>query len=277
MREDMSKVIVERPRHKAWGAPKGRVRDMDELPRFQGMNRFHAERGWTKMLNENLAPLRRYLFKQVGRPWTKIYAEISVHLRADNPVQQHVRDHLTDYVNLKPRREVTARNRWLRPGWPWREPLYVDARTGLLCRTDHLPEVRKLKRQEASRPKPQPDRIALSPRKELRRLDGLWYEVEMAPLPKPEYIVVEKGMHRKVGWGDKARYVLVDEWMRVLVTPPVYDVVTHQLVFAGPNMEPRDCRRREVSPQTHFAITKRALSRKELRVRGLENGWSSSV
>ncbi|MBL8706768.1 MAG: hypothetical protein JNM30_18085, partial [Rhodospirillales bacterium] len=51
-----------------------------------------------KALNENLAPLIRFLRSRVGKHWTKVYGEISEHLRADNAVQQHVRDHLDDFV-----------------------------------------------------------------------------------------------------------------------------------------------------------------------------------
>src|SRR5947209_3737612 len=98
MREDMAKVIVERPRIKPRNTRKGRRVDPDDLPAYEGMRRAHAWRGERKQLNENLAPLRRYLAKQVGRPWDKVYSEISTHLRVDNVVQQHVRDHLHDFV-----------------------------------------------------------------------------------------------------------------------------------------------------------------------------------
>jgi hypothetical protein len=40
----------------------------------------------------------------VGRPWNKVYSEIAAHLRADNTVQQHVRDHLRNFVAINPRR-----------------------------------------------------------------------------------------------------------------------------------------------------------------------------
>src|SRR5438309_9686382 len=37
---------------------------------------FSPRRPGEKWLNENLAPLRRYLESNVGRPWSKVYAEI---------------------------------------------------------------------------------------------------------------------------------------------------------------------------------------------------------
>ena len=61
MREDMSRVIVERPRIIDSIERKGRCRSLEDLPKQQGMRRSQRERGGYKMLNENLAPLRRFL------------------------------------------------------------------------------------------------------------------------------------------------------------------------------------------------------------------------
>src|SRR5262245_11066334 len=104
MREDMSHVIVERPRLGGGRARKGRAVALDDLPRHEGMRRPHKRSGDWKTLNENLSPLRRYLEHQVGRPWDKVYSEIARNLRTDSTVQQHVRDHLHDFVAIKPRR-----------------------------------------------------------------------------------------------------------------------------------------------------------------------------
>ena len=112
------------------------------------MRRAHALRGGRKQLNENLAPLRRYLERQVGRPWSKVYSEIARHLRVDNAVQQHVRDHLRDFVAMKPRRIAHP---WRVGGVLWWQPLYVHPVTGLLCRTDRLPEEKARRRAERNR------------------------------------------------------------------------------------------------------------------------------
>ena len=142
MREDMAKVIVERPRIKPWSTREGRRIDPEDLPAHEGMRRGHVLRGERKQLNENLAPLRRYLAKQVGRPWSKVYSEISAHLRADNTVQQHVRDHLHDFVAIKPRRNMAGWRHSSLTGLWW-QPFYVHPVTGLLCRTDRLPRKRR--------------------------------------------------------------------------------------------------------------------------------------
>ena len=100
MREDMFKVIVERPRWGSRHAPKSKLR-YDKSPgrkRATGRRMVMEHSGYTKCLNENLAPLKRYLHKQVGRPWDKVYSEISQHLDTSSTVKQHVRDHLTDFI-----------------------------------------------------------------------------------------------------------------------------------------------------------------------------------
>src|SRR6202047_4117718 len=98
MRGDMPKVIVERPRRGGGRARKGRARPFEELPGKEGMRRRYVLSGDRKELNENLAPLRRYLERQVGRPWNKVYSEIARQFHADSTVQQHVRGHLRDFV-----------------------------------------------------------------------------------------------------------------------------------------------------------------------------------
>jgi hypothetical protein len=62
-------VIVERPRIPAFKCRKGRLQALEDLPAHEGMRRLHALHGDRKDFNENLTPLRRYLERQVGRPW----------------------------------------------------------------------------------------------------------------------------------------------------------------------------------------------------------------
>ena len=103
MRSDMAKVIVERPRLKgsAWSKPKGYAKKLkdygeDGPPRREGIKA--RWQGGSKYLNEHLGPLRRYLESQVGRPWDKVFSEICEHIDRSNPVQDHVRDHVEQYV-----------------------------------------------------------------------------------------------------------------------------------------------------------------------------------
>src|SRR3954471_24700841 len=109
MRDDMDEVIIERPRAGSrWIKHARRTRRIDPkvmlardpdaiLPQI-GVRRWTTMCRHWKSLNENLAPLRRYLEKQVGRPWNKVWSEISKNLSAASTVQQHVRDHIGDFV-----------------------------------------------------------------------------------------------------------------------------------------------------------------------------------
>jgi hypothetical protein len=140
VRSDMHKVIVERARLGGRVRGKGRKGDLESLPSREGMRRPHVRAGVEKALNENLGPLERYLRKQVGRPWDSVYNDVSKRLRATSAVQQHVRHHLKDLVDLHveigprgavysaPHRRFGAGRFSLRPG-----NLYVHPRTGLLC------------------------------------------------------------------------------------------------------------------------------------------------
>lgn len=119
----MHKVIVERPRFGGHGARKGRrPRDLEDLPVKLGMRRPYGYYG--KELSDHLGPLRRYLRKQVGRPWNKVYSEICAELRRGHPLHDHLRRHVFEIVTFG------------KPALPQRKPfageVFVDLRTGIL-------------------------------------------------------------------------------------------------------------------------------------------------
>ncbi len=101
MREDMAKVIVERPRYyrqeKVNKLVGRQARHMfsEDAPKWQPM-----KRRWMalKELNEHLQPLRRYLHSQVGKRWDDIYSEICSRISKSSAVQSHLLDHAMQYV-----------------------------------------------------------------------------------------------------------------------------------------------------------------------------------
>jgi len=277
MREDMSRVIVERPRLGGGRHRKGRAVPLEELPSHEGMGRPYTLSGDCKSLNENLSPLRRYLERQVGRPWNKVYSEISRHLRADSTVQQHVRDHLRDFVAVKPRRQSGAlyctQGGKERRDRLWYQPLYVDPRDGLLKRTDRLPEAKALRRSRRRAPEPL-SRIALTADRELRCIAGIWYEVTLAPLPEPEYRAVHEIRKAPLkGYSPRSPVVELEMAVRRLVTPAVRDAITGAAVPAGPEIDDERGRAeyRRTYPDRRYATGKRAISRAELKRHGLRN------
>lgn len=99
MRADMAKVIVERPRRQGWSTRAGRQpRDSDLLPSNEGMRAPHVRHYGGKELNENLAPLLRFLNSRVGQPWDDVYSEICENIRVTNTVQDHIRVHVKQFV-----------------------------------------------------------------------------------------------------------------------------------------------------------------------------------
>lgn len=184
MRWDMYKVIVERPRI-GGSYPPGRKRadqrarqDPEHAPLREPISRGRG----SKHLNENLAPLRRYLLGQVGRRWDAVRSEISAGLRLTSAIQRHVLEHLEQFVardvrmvGTRPAAPVRAVDgRPLRAS-RWGDVVYVCPRTGLLRRTP----------PRAKRPPPPPerDRVVLADGDQIQRIGGLWYHVHLVPLP----------------------------------------------------------------------------------------------
>ncbi len=141
MRTDMFELLLERPRsyrgcraRKAPPYPRARLRPrvLEESERNEALGGRYAERS----LNENLTPLVRWLARQVGRPWRLVYSEISAHLSAGSAVQQHVRDHLTDFVALHVLTVDGVLHGHMRHGVQpigrWRRSFYVCPTSGLL-------------------------------------------------------------------------------------------------------------------------------------------------
>ena len=205
MREDMFKVIVERPRWGSRHAMRTKLR-YDKIPgrkRATGRRMALEANGWTKCLNENLAPLKRYLHKQTGRPWNKVYSEISQHLDTGSTVKQHVRDHLTDFilvdVTLTRDGGFVAGNHWGRPLTPdqWWAELYVDPNDGLIKRTDKL--CRKLglrhyraKLRDDRKRRAQGWRFdhnlrVLNETRALVKLKGCWFQIDTDEIPTDHF------------------------------------------------------------------------------------------
>jgi hypothetical protein len=268
MREDMARVIVERPRIKPFKMRKGRVQPLEDMPQHEGMRRAQAMRGERKQLTENLNPFRRYLESRAGRPWSKVYSEICANLRVDSAVQQHVRDHLEDFVAVKPRRM----NQYGREIW-WQR-LYVDPVNGLLCRTDRLPEEKALRRAKRNKPSMPLERISLTPTRELRLISGLWYEMQLAPLPEPVYEAFRETRRLPLHPYRQNSSVFEAEMnVRRLISPPVWDACCNAMIDVGPMFD--DARSwnlyRRGQPDRRYTIAKRLLSRQELRRHGINN------
>lgn len=184
MREDMARIIVERPRsyrgsyaRRAPGYPRGKLapksRDFEDSPAREKVGSFYRSRD----LNENLAPLRRYLRSRVGRPWSKVHSEICARIDSSSAVQKHILEHLADFVTTvtwKATNGIVGADRYggvhsIESRWYHR--FYVCPTTGLLRCTP-------VTKQRAV--SPNPDMRPVDAQRELHRIAGVWYEVEYA-------------------------------------------------------------------------------------------------
>lgn len=251
MRPDMYKVIVERPRR---GGDRRCERptpsDLEDSPRHESLRSRHRDRKW---LNENLAPLRRFLASQVGRPWDTVYAELCAGIDRRNTVQQHIHAHIEQFVAIR----VTERDGALYVEHDWRAPmalsetwaptLYVDPTSGLLrTNTARMAARRALRERTRARLAAERNghsevRRVIDARTQLHRIAGLWYRVELAPVAGNEARI---DVLRRVAAGD------CPQWNDGKRCP------SNASLFNTP---------------THFARSKRQLNARELREHGLTN------
>jgi len=198
MREDMFKVIVERPRlvnSNGYSRDGRKFRNDENAPARLGMKRGYVQ--WRKFFNENLAPLKRYLEQQVNRPWDKVYGEIRATIDARSTVKQHILQHIDDFVAIDTHwvdtpagGQVIVRGRWPRGDVPIEEAmveLFVHPRTGILLRNRRFMSWDQRNRQarETAQARDAADCREIDAHRQLRRIDGIWYEVTFATLPPP--------------------------------------------------------------------------------------------
>jgi hypothetical protein len=182
MREDMSKVVIERPRHGHWmpsAKTKLRIKqydpenEYDDQPKRVTASKLKHSFG-RKYFSDLLGPLRRYLRSNVGRPWDKVYSEMKQHLDDRKTTGRHIFEHVEREVALNcylgADGKVYQHDSWLkdRPV----SGLYVHPRTKLLCWKDSNKGVQQ-KVTPASLITPLQDgRYRI-------KLEGIWYTVQL--------------------------------------------------------------------------------------------------
>jgi hypothetical protein len=253
MRADMYKVIVERPRRgKAGDALAARLRRDFDGPMRLGMRAGYGYRS----LNENLAPLRRYLHAQIGRPWNKVFSEICGEIDRRNTVQQHIHQHIRDFiaieVEVREGRLVDLAGRWgfLSKDSGISQELYVDPRTGLIRLNRRYRSWRQsaaeYRQREAAEVAGR--RRVVDERTLLLLLEGIWFRVEVGVLPKERVVqnLVDGKLHRRV------------------IAEPRYDVVLRKTVSRAAHADLRQCEQLYGSRDL-YAVGKRQISTREIK------------
>lgn len=220
MREDMTKVLVEEPRHgrgyarSVQGARRQRWNRLDPDgeggPIHVGMRRDGLT---NKDFGEHLGPLYRYLRQQVNRPWDKVYGELCSVLDRRNVVQNHLFQHISDRIAIETKLvegEVLARSwRTFQPVRETRYEMYVHPRTRLLLvnrgreNAAHRRAAKRVAEAQKVNEVRRVDIPGLAPDRQWHRIDGLWFEVALLRLidDVPVYDVV---LRRNVSTDNRA-------------------------------------------------------------------------
>lgn len=145
MRSDIHKVIFERAKaNRTWASKTPRAKQVvleeDGEQRNEQSNRTRLKR--QKMRNSHFNPLQRFLVRNAGRPWNKVYAEVCAATDARYLLGAEIREHVQCFVETQcwiEDRKVMTRDR---KGFPQEvRGLFVHPKTGLLQRARQVPRV----------------------------------------------------------------------------------------------------------------------------------------
>lgn len=189
MRKDMGKVITERERRGSslpslktglsirWNGHEGDYHYDQKAS--MSWNRLFIRKEFTDVLS----PLYRWLDKQVGRPWSKVYSEICANLDKRKVTHVHVLDHLFQRIErnvfMGVDRQYHARSSGFF-GVNVVDGLYVHPRNGLILRQKPKPKIEKPEDVEE---------VKLTDLAAWKKIKDIWYFCEYRQPTKEEAII----------------------------------------------------------------------------------------
>lgn len=196
MKDDMDKLIVERPRigHDNPNLHVEReriflsnhrkdVEALEDMPTKDSMKRFSWSQGLEKSSNENLNPLRRFLKSRVGELWDNVYSELREHINPASTIQNHIMKHLWDYVErnaiVDEKGQPYILSSWNADGYTpmyksrYGNSFYIHPVSGELLEPPPAPKKPPRKPWGYD-----PDKIILTETTFLHRIKNIWYFVE---------------------------------------------------------------------------------------------------
>lgn len=257
MREDFNKLLVERERI-------GSGRSFHEVRRCkikglnddyfggrESMKKRHHIGYETKSFNENLNPLKGFLHSKIGKNWDKVYSELRKTFDARSVINQHILEHLYQYVDTKAvliDGKVMTLGKYSSRGYVSIKQCYSDyyvcPKDGTLKKPNKEPRRSIIKQHEADKQR-EADKVfrVLDDNTHLRFVDGLWYAFDILELPPAKIVYQRPGSVDKFrisGYGDSAKYSTWAELseplkrqhgIKTAVEGVVYDEFTKQQVF----------------------------------------------
>lgn len=231
MRKDLNKLLCERERighedcygnyrHLKLHDDKYDVEDSDDL--FTGVGSGHREPmklryGYeTKSFNENLNPLKGFIRSRLGKKWDKVYSEICEVFDKRSVINQHILIHLFQYVELDVHVGNDRKLYVFNPNSTDRYDLldeasteyYVDPRDGILKYNHKRITYRQQRRRSLDEhaKKEAAKRRVIDEMLEVQQEDGIWYEVQYAPVERWSRVEVdEQGNKRTVYYSSYVR------------------------------------------------------------------------
>lgn len=184
MREDFFKVIVERPRKGGSCYRKSTKNiDIEELPTKESMKKKYGYN--QKSLNENLAPLKRFLIGAANdkRLWNDVYSEICTNININSTVQRHVRQHVDWMVEQHTFMENGKVWSHGRLNYPidlesGQVEFYVHPETGILIYKQYKKNWYKKKENKPL------TKVVVNDKLQLHLINGNWFEIHFEKIPE---------------------------------------------------------------------------------------------
>jgi hypothetical protein len=164
-----------------------REKDYDNLPRNSSMKPKSRKWDERKELNEYLNPLIRYLEKNCGRPWNKVYSEICDNMDRRGIVQDHIFQHLFDFVERNP---IFKDGKPHRTGYGGLYPLYKSGSTFYIDKNGTLKEPKerhppwRVKEDDPNVIKTEDSSVFII----RRESDGVWFKASLADWADPNLV-----------------------------------------------------------------------------------------
>lgn len=255
MRDDLHKVLCERPRRRPYNADKRHRKDnldCEDMPTKESMKINHEHR---KELNENLPPLYRYLNDQVGRKWDDVYSEIRKTIVGKNPnaVKGHILQHIFDFKGVELHSYALDGKRYRKTSYAYRRSeldnnqLYVDDE-GIIRKYKNnkkkvnYSQVIKEKWMETARHLPNGNQA--------RKINGIWYEITLSPILDKQILVT---------WSDFNKYTNTRY--------ATYTVLVNDVLGTRGELKYFE----KIYKAKVYASSKKAMNSKDLRNHDLQN------
>lgn len=180
----LGEIVIERPRsgwrislRKCSGYRKNLQKITAEATEDGLLNHYIIKpRNKTKYFSDHIRPLYRWLRSKVGQPWNTVYSDLCYKLDPRGLSGKHILSHVWDFVELYvvlidgvPYERTNERSL----SNYWRETLYVNPETGILCLAEKL-------KKEA--PKKRDDLLVIDSYHQYRKINDIWYLITFKDL-----------------------------------------------------------------------------------------------